>query len=113
MKAALPLLVLTAVAIGCASADATPPNAASSILKAPLGCAISQGKVVVITNTTGAGIAAGTSMGYDAERYGSGQHYGKTFAGPAIAAGGILKIGAEPATSCTAWYTRTLMMAPP
>ena len=113
MKTALPLLVLTAIAIGSLPAVAAPLNTAPTILHVPLGCAISQGKVIVITNTTGSDITAGTPMGYDAVRYGSGQHYGKTFAGPAMPAGGEpLRIGAEPSTSCTAWYRRTLAVGP-
>ena len=113
MKTALSLVIVAAVTVIGSAANAAPPNAATSILKAPLGCSISYGKVIVITNTTGSDITAGTPMGYDAVRYGSRQHYGKTFAGPAMAVGGEpLRIGAEPSTSCTAWYRRTLAVGP-
>jgi len=112
MKTALSLVIVAAVTVIGSAANAAPPNAATSILKAPLGCSISYGKVIVITNTTNATIAAGTSMGYDAVRYGTGAHYGRTFIGPALPAGQQLKIGTEPTTSCTAWYKRQLMMAP-
>jgi hypothetical protein len=103
--ALVPLLLLP---LGAANAAGV---AGQSALTVPLACAISHQKVVVITNSTGHAISAGTPMAFDAIRL-DGKHYGKSFHSPLMPANGAISIGAEPSLSCTASYTRQLMMAP-
>ena len=107
--ATLALAVTLALIAGHAGAL---PGRSDSILQVPLGCAISIGKVIVITNSTGGAIDAGTKMGYDAVRPDK-RHYGNAFAGPALARGASFQIDAQPSVSCTAWYIRPLRMKAP
>jgi len=71
-----------------------------------LDCHIIQLKEMVVTNMTPWPIAAGTTIGFDATRYGSGAHYGGDFAGPALGSGASVHRGTEQSSSCTAWYYR-------
>jgi hypothetical protein len=81
-------------------------------LTTPLGCQIQGYKVVVITNTTGATIPAGTAITFDAIRVPDHAHVVRTVTGGAIAPGGIIQIGVGESYSCTAWTPRVLVMAP-
>jgi len=109
-------LAIAAVSI-LALAEASGGASAASVTGAvtptvALSCHISQGKVIVITNSTTATIAAGTKITYDAIRTPDGAHYGKTIGGPLLPPGASFQMGAQQSSSCTAWYHRPLLMRP-
>ena len=72
-----------------------------------LDCHIIQLKEMVVTNLTPAAIAAGTTISFDATRYGSGDHYTGSFKSPALGAGASAYHDIDPSSSCTAWYYKT------
>jgi len=100
-------LAILALAAGLASAvSAEARTMRTSALRVPLACSVQQQKVIVITNTTGATLAAGTLITFDAVRLPDGHHYAETNASPLLPPGAYLQVGGWPSTSCTAWYTR-------
>ena len=78
-----------------------------------LSCRVENEKVLVITNTSGGALTAGTAITYDAVRKPDGVHYGRVFQTGALATGGLVRVGAMPSFSCTAWFRRTPLLAPP
>ena len=68
--------------------------------------------VIVITNTRGEAISAGTAITYDAERTSDGYHYGKTFTSGELAAGASVQKPGSPSKSCAAWFTRPAVLVP-
>jgi len=80
--------------------------------RVPLGCAIIAGKVIVITNTSGGTISAGTGITYNADRTSDGYHFGKTFTSGELAAGATVRKLGSSSASCAAWFTRPTPPAP-
>ena len=81
-------------------------------IRIPLGCAIVDAKVIVITNTTGGTISAGTAITYDAERASDGIHYGKTFTSGELTPGASVQRPGSTSNFCAAWFTRPMVLAP-
>ena len=81
-------------------------------IRVPLGCMMVDQKMIVITNTSGATISAGTAITYDAERTSDGIHYGKTFTSDELPAGASVQRPGSPSTSCAAWFIRPMVLAP-
>ncbi len=78
-----------------------------------LDCHIQQFKEMVVTNYSTSAIAAGTTINFDATRYGSNQHYTGSFKSPALGVGASVHRGVEQSSSCTAWYNRSLLNSNP
>jgi hypothetical protein len=105
-------------ALACAGLLLIASNASAQSVRSPfnpsrlnaltvaLGCRIENTKEIVVTNTTSATIAAGTTISYDAIRYGSTLHYGGTHLSPALAPGASFRFGGDQSSSCTASYRR-------
>jgi hypothetical protein len=76
-----------------------------------LPCAVSNEKVLVITNNTGHTIDTGkTPVSFDAVRKPDGLHYCGSFNGGAVAAGRVIEKGLFPMLSCKAWYRPATLM---
>jgi hypothetical protein len=84
----------------------------TTALTVALGCQIRDYKVVVITNTTGSTLPAGTRITYDTIRVPDRAHIVGTVTTGALAPGAIVQVGAWESYSCTAWTPRILVMAP-
>jgi len=80
--------------------------------RVPLGCTIVAPYMIVITNTRGEAISAGTAITYDAERTSDGYHFGKTFTSGELAPGASVQKPGSPSKSCAAWFTRPATLAP-
>jgi hypothetical protein len=79
--------------------------------KVNLPCQIRNEKVVVITNNTGHPIdASRTPFSYEAIGKYDQKHWCQTFTGGTLAPGSETQIGAQPFSSCTAWYKPPLLM---
>jgi hypothetical protein len=104
--------ILGLLLLGGIPGAAAAPRLDTGALSTPLGCAIRDTKVVVITNTTGSTIPAGTRISYDTIRDPDRAHVGGTVSGGALAPGAIVQIGAWQSYSCTAWMPRVLVLAP-
>jgi hypothetical protein len=106
----------SAVAIVAMVGMATSPLAAVQPdiagTRVPLGCAIAAPYIIVITNTRGEAISAGTAITYDAERTSDGYHFGKTFTSDGLAAGASIQKPGSPAKSCAAWFTQPTAVVP-
>jgi len=100
-------MALALLACALATAAGAIQTQSGSVLTVPLTCSISNQKLIVIKNDTGATISAGTPMAYDAVRP-NHTHYGKSFHSPVMAATATLTLDGEQSLSCTAWYTRQL-----
>ncbi len=75
--------------------------------KIALDCHIVNLKEMIITNMTPSAIAAGTTISFDATRYGNGEHYAGSFTSPALAAGASVHRGTDQSSSCAAWYYKS------
>ncbi len=86
-------------------------TAAAMAGKVNLPCQIRNEKVVVITNNTGHPIdASRTPFSYEAIGKYDQKHWCQTFTGGTLAPGSETQIGAQPFSSCTAWYKPPLLM---
>ena len=108
-------LVSLGVLAGTASSALAVPHGAiaESILRTPLQCQILSGKVIAITNSTGATISGGTQISYDVIRMPDHAHIGGQFVSSTMPPGATVKRGLFPAYSCTAWFRKPLVLAPP
>jgi len=80
--------------------------------KVALDCHILQFKEMVVTNLTPSTIAAGTTIFFDATRYGGGDHYTGSFASPALGSGASAYHSVGQSSSCSAWYVKTPFLNP-
>jgi hypothetical protein len=111
--------LMIAVATGGAAAQSKSPfnnsfnnTFSTSALNVFIGCRIENLKEIVLTNSTGGTIAAGTVINWDAVRYRSTSHYGGSVVSPLMTPGASMRLGGEQSSSCTAWYRRPAVRAP-
>ena len=111
-RAVLASLVAAAGAAASGGADSA-VRLDMLVNRVAIGCGIQNEKVLVITNTTGAPIAAGTRLSWDAVLKPNQRHQaGSLMLGVALQPDGVVKVGLAPASSCTAWFVRPLLLAP-
>jgi hypothetical protein len=67
---------------------------------------------LVITNTTGGTIAAGTPITFDIVRKPDGSHFSRTLQTSVLPPGYSVRVGGFPSFSCTAWFRRAPVAAP-
>ena len=104
-----PLLV--AMVVHAAAAPVAETNALNR--KVPLECQLQQSKIVVITNSTGQTISAGTHISFDTLRRGGAAHFDGSFASGTMPPGAVVHRPAVDSLSCTAWYTTQPVMKLP
>lgn len=68
-----------------------------------LACWIEDQKVIAVVNSTGKTLPAGTRLSVDAIRIPDGTHYKKTGTLGRTPSGAIIRMGAVPSSSCTAF----------
>ena len=75
-----------------------------------IGCVIRSGNLIFVLNTTGQPIAAGTEVRADVVLMPGEQHRLYIFSSPLVPAGAYFVEEGEPASSCTAWMIRPLVI---
>lgn len=83
-----------------------------TILQTPLKCAMENVKILVVTNSTGATISAGTRIHYAFERMPDHAKISGSAITGKLLPGAVVKRGVGPAFSCTASFRKTLVLAP-